>query len=289
MTVSMYQNGYAFEGPEVDPEGILHGIWSGRWKQKIEILRRLLTVNKKFYDTRKIYLPAFTFNGTFIRRIDEGLKQYSGLFCADMDYCDPEQIKEILKDDPYVYSMFSSPSDNGLKVLIKVDNNAENHKEAILHLTDYFASLYGIEIDKSCKNISRLCFVSYDPKLYFNRGSKVFNVDVAKYHVPTIHVERNFTAEELKDVPEQFDFCYRIAQGYFPYQEGNRNNHIFFLSNLLNERGIYLEETMEFLQKKYLSLPEDCYMTVKHIYNKKADKFNTFRQKTNEPKITNLG
>jgi hypothetical protein len=289
MTVSIYQNGYAFEGYEVSVEPVLHAVWSGRWRQKIEILRRLLTVNKKFYDARKIYLPAVTFNGTFIRRVDEGIKQYSGIFCADMDYCDPEQMKEILKADPHIYSMFASPSDNGLKVLIKVDNSADNHIEAFRHITDYFNSSYGIEIDKSCKNLSRLCFISYDPKLFFNRISKVFNVDVPKYHVPPIPVERNFTAEELKDVPQQFDLCYRLAQGYYPYYEGNRNNHIFFLSCLLNERGIYLEEAMDFIQKKYLSLPEDCAITVKHIYSKKADKFNTHKQRTNEPKIVRLG
>lgn len=287
----MYANSFDFEGAEADVESILWAIQNGRWKKKIQLCRSMLSINKSFYDQRKIYLPAITFSGIFIRRQIDALKEFSGLICVDIDGINPVEIKELLASDTNIYCMFASPSNMGLKILIKTDNNPDNHKEAVIHLQNYFAVMYDIEVDKSCKDVSRLCYVSYDPDLRFNRDSEVFKIDVEKYKVKEVEMKiiQRPNKIDSKYLSSTIDLCYRMAEANFPFMAGNRNNHIFFLSSLLNERGIAQSDAVEFVQNNYISIPEDCLIAINHVYKKNSHKFNTIYFAPNEPKIANLG
>mgnify|MGYP000737115360 CR=1 FL=1 len=46
--------------------------------------------------------------------------------------------KERLSKDRYVYSVFVSPSGNGLKALVKIPKEPENHKLYFISLEKYF-------------------------------------------------------------------------------------------------------------------------------------------------------
>ena len=52
-----------------------------------------------------------------------------------------------------MYSVFISPSGNGLKVIVKIPNDSENHVNYFTALEHHFNSPY---FDKMCKNISRV-------------------------------------------------------------------------------------------------------------------------------------
>jgi hypothetical protein len=82
--------------------------------------------------------------------------------------------------DDFVFASFVSPSGNGLKIFVKVSSNKEQHKETFLKLQRYFEELLTVEIDKSGKDITRLCFMSFDPELYLNENSEVFSDDPKK-------------------------------------------------------------------------------------------------------------
>ena len=83
-------------------------------------------------------LPAICFSGTFNKRTDASLIQHSGFICLDFDgYAKTKELlqdKENLTKNKYVFSVFISPSGNGLKVIVKIPADAENH-------TNYFNSL----------------------------------------------------------------------------------------------------------------------------------------------------
>ena len=109
-------------------------------------------------------LPAICFSGIFNKRTDTSIVQHSGFICLDFDgypnFKTLMQDKESLSNNKYVYAVFISPSGNGLKVLIKIPADAENHTKYFNSLEKYFNSEY---FDKTCKNISRVCYESYDP------------------------------------------------------------------------------------------------------------------------------
>ncbi len=83
----------------------------------------------------KKLLPAICFSGTFNKRTDASLIQHSGFICLDFDgYTKSKDLlhdKENLSKNKYVFSVFISPSGNGLKVLVKIPADADNHTNAI--------------------------------------------------------------------------------------------------------------------------------------------------------------
>ena len=120
-------------------------------------------------------LPAICFSGRFTKRNDNSLVQHSGYICLDFDGYktnkDMLQEKERLSKDKYVFSVFISPSGNGLKVLVKIPQDSENHKNYFNSLQNHFDSPY---FDKTTKNISRVCYESYDPLIHINELSSTW-------------------------------------------------------------------------------------------------------------------
>ena len=170
MEVTIYKNIYEkVDGHYIDVNVLLSHIKLGRWKSKIDELRLNLG-NKELKNRCKNHLPSVCFSGKFTERKDECITQHSGLAILDFDHVDnlPEFKKQICEDE-YTYACFISPSGDGLKVLVKIPPEIENHEQYYLGLIQKYPNL-----DKTSRNISRVCFVSYDPDLYLNENSEVF-------------------------------------------------------------------------------------------------------------------
>ena len=86
-----------------------------------------------------------------------------------------ETIKTKLAYDPFVHAVFTSPGGEGLKIFSLLS-------EPIKELPTYKATwgaqaqrikqAYGVDPDPSCKDVSRACFLSYDPQAYFNEHAE---------------------------------------------------------------------------------------------------------------------
>lgn len=118
--------------------------------------------------------PAAAFAGTFAGRHDADLQNESGLLCLDLDHVTdygftPEELKGLVAQDPKlaVCLAFVSPSGDGLKVVVERPEGF-THLDYFKALQKYFPAAYGVELDASGKNISRLCFLPYDPEAYYN-------------------------------------------------------------------------------------------------------------------------
>jgi hypothetical protein len=155
---------------------ILNSIKSNYLKDRVTKLRELyLQENKQEYSAEKLQLPAVTFCATFDKeRKKENLIEYNNLIVIDIDKLSKEQIVEYeqkLTNDKFVLSFWRSPSDYGIKGLVKLDYNFElndidlAHKSAFYKLYNYFEVTYNIELDKSGSDTTRLCFLSYDINL----------------------------------------------------------------------------------------------------------------------------
>jgi hypothetical protein len=88
----------------------------------------------------------------------------------------------IINEDPHTFISFISPNGDGLKVVIKIDidSSADNQTVIRYHLAfwhqlkNYYLDCYGLQIDKACKNVDRLCFLPWDEDIYVNEDSEVF-------------------------------------------------------------------------------------------------------------------
>ena len=64
---------------------------------------------------------------------------------------------------------FRSPSGDGLKLFVQIDLQQCDHQTWFQALEHYIWQAYGgIKIDAACKNVSRSCFLPYDPNCYVN-------------------------------------------------------------------------------------------------------------------------
>lgn len=126
-------------------------------------------ISARVYKARNFDYVCFA--GTFSKRGDAWLKQHSNLMVLDFDnLTQVVEVKLTLLDDPYFDTelLFISPSGNGLKWVITINTDESSHEEWFKAIADYLLKTYGLITDKSGKDVSRACFMPYDPEVYIN-------------------------------------------------------------------------------------------------------------------------
>lgn len=161
-------------------------------KQKIERLNHLYvtdaTPSKKNYETLKATLPVFMASCIFTgSKSAKALQQHSGNVILDFDHMqDAQEFKTQVSNDKYSLAVFTSPSGNGMKVICKVNpipRNPDEHGIAWKTVAAYFEKYgkVGEGADNSGKNVNRLCYLSYDPTVYYNPQSEPMPWDYTEY------------------------------------------------------------------------------------------------------------
>lgn len=151
-------------------------IQSDRFKDRTEVLRSLTdTKENKAYKQK--YFCYACFSGTFSVREDKALIKHSKLICIDLDKIDDvDRVKTIIDqeaDRAHYIMCFTSPNGNGLKpVFYANDLSVETQYEYYQAFSAYLTELCTLPeqiIDKSCKDISRACFLPWDQDLVINK------------------------------------------------------------------------------------------------------------------------
>ena len=214
----------------------LDRIKSGANKDTIKMIRSCKDKGER--NEYKKLLPAICFSGQFNKRSDSSLILHSGIICLDFD--DYEKKKDMLQDkemlckDKYVYSVFISPSGNGLKVLVKIPQDPDNHVNYFNALSKHFDSQH---FDKTCKNLSRVCYESYDPLIYINENSSVWDkIDEPEYK--EVNTYRDRPTIPITDENKVVDILVRWWTKKYPMVEGQRNQNVFILAMAFNDYGI---------------------------------------------------
>lgn len=128
--------------------------------------------------TLKLSIPCFIPSGTFSERKDEALIEHSGAICIDVDAKDNthvsnfQELKKLISQIPYVAYCGLSVGGKGFFLLIPI-KYPNKHREQFKACCEDFERC-GIVVDHSCINVSRLRFMSYDPKAYFNDNATVY-------------------------------------------------------------------------------------------------------------------
>ena len=110
-----------------DAEFILDIIRTGNKgvANKINAIRKATTKEER--DKLKQHLQTVMWQGIFAERNNNSCLSLSGLVCIDVDHVDEhelDRIKQTLSGWSCVLAFFMSPSGDGLKVIIKTDNNS---------------------------------------------------------------------------------------------------------------------------------------------------------------------
>lgn len=167
----------------------LDRIRAGEVRGRVEAIRNETDPTKR--KALKDALPIVCWSGRFTKRNERGMVEHSGILCLDLDKMPPDAMvdeRERLKADPLTFALFTSPSGNGLKVLVRVNTDKAGHRHAFAALVERMGSPY---MDKSTSDPARACFLSWDPELYVNESAEVFTPP------PPMKVVDGIPAEEL--------------------------------------------------------------------------------------------
>ena len=239
----------------------LDRIKNGSSKDKVLAVRN----NPNDAQELKKKLPCILFNGTFTVRNDDGLIEHSG-FCI-LDFDKYPNISKMLEDrekiikDEFTYACFISPSGNGLKVLFKIPKcNKDEHKLYFKSIEKHFDSDYWDE--KNC-NLSRVCFESYDPEIYINLDSKVWD----KKEEEQGH---NFTDKAPVLVLSNEDEIIKKLLVWwnkkYGYAKGNRNNNLLILATAFCDYGVDKDYGYNYIYNN-IAVDEDIRGELKTLVN----------------------
>jgi len=169
-TVSIFTNAFDTKPKDAKIKPILESIRNGKYELQINRLRNYLKYGEeKKYDRVKKKLPAFTISGKFNTREATDLLEHSGIMQIDIDKVEtPTDLRDRLIQDPHICAAFISPSGLGVKCLILTNPDHTKHKAAFIACENHLKARYNVQIDTACKDVSRLCFVSYDADLRTN-------------------------------------------------------------------------------------------------------------------------
>jgi hypothetical protein len=233
---------------------ILEEIKTGKYRPGIIYLRKSLAENKtEAYNKAKKSLPAFTPSGKFVggRKL-EFLANYSSCIILDIDklsVADLQNAKHLANQSEFTYASFISPSGNGLKILVKINSDKADHKEAFLVVQAHYESILKLEIDKSGKDLTRLCFYSYDENLYYNEKAKIFSVTEQEKE-PKANIEREFKRTEPTIVINSdaiYNHCVNFTEKKVQFVNGSRNVFVHQLACNLNRKGVSLHEALGYI------------------------------------------
>ena len=217
---------------------ILNRIKEGASSTKDIVKRIRQEKDKSERNEIKQLLPAICFSGTFTKRTDSSLVEHSGLICLDFDGYQKQkellQDKETLSKNKYVYAVFISPSGNGLKVLVKIPADQDNHTNYFKSLEKYFNSPY---FDKTSKNISRVCYESYDPLIHINANSSIWDTIEEPEYIE-VSRGRDKPTIPITDENKIVDILVKWWAKKYPMTEGQRNHNTYILAMAFNDFGI---------------------------------------------------
>lgn len=219
-----------------DVHTILQRIKDGATKELVKKIRA--ESRKPERQELKKQLPAICFSGSFNKRSDNSIVEHSGLICLDFDGYQKQkellQDKENLSKNKYVFSVFISPSGNGLKVLVKIPADPENHTNYFNSLDKYFNSTY---FDRTSKNLSRVCYESYDPLIHINENSSIWDkIDEIEY--TEINKSKDQATIPITDENKIVEILVKWWNKKYPMSEGQRNHNAYILAMAFNDFGI---------------------------------------------------
>ena len=221
-----------------DVHVILDRIKEGAGATKELVKKIRLEKRKPERQELKKQLPAICFSGTFNKRTDISILEHSGLICLDFDgYTKQKELlqdKESMSKNKYVFSVFISPSGNGLKVLVKIPADTENHTNYFNSLEKYFNSPY---FDKTSKNLSRVCYESYDPLIHSNDNSSIWDL-IEEPEYTEVSRTRDQATIPITDENKIVEILVKWWQKKYPMQEGQRNQNAYVLAMAFNDFGV---------------------------------------------------
>lgn len=250
---------------EISWEGIVLRIKEEKWlKDQINRLREVNKMDSKAYAKLKTQLPYF-----ITAKFDEGkrhgtkFKEIYGMV-IDLDHLEKDsrsldEMKTEISNDPNLLMAYISPSGKGLKLYFPFDKPikspkqySEFYKVFCGHVSDKYD--LGAYVDFTTCDVTRVSFLSHDPRLYFNESAEPLRLSE--------YIDTLFQEEQTKIDQDGFEAHKEVQE--------NKSHNIepSTYRQILAELG-----TKSRLRKKHIFVPEGMEKVVSPI-RKSLEPFN---------------
>jgi hypothetical protein len=162
MTITVFKDFFSTEPHYVGIDKIIDRIKNCHLNNQIQDIRA--TTDKELATKKKNKLPCICFSGEFKKRTDKSIVKHSGFAIMDFDDVgSPSDFRDRLKEYPYIYSAFISPSGTGVKAIVRIPADIKKHR-------GYYHGLLRVfpDADPTSRNESRICYESCDSDLWVN-------------------------------------------------------------------------------------------------------------------------
>jgi hypothetical protein len=263
--VTIFENVKTIDKPYfISIDKVVQRIRGGRSKIIIDQLRSCNDDKKR--KEIKTKLPSICFSGKFTKREDKAISEHSGLIAIDFDHLNERlpALKDQLAKDKYTFLLFVSPSGDGLKLVVKIPANTKTHAFSAAALTDYYKE----EKLDEFRDVSRICFESFDPELYYNPESETFTIlkeeQIIKRSIATNEVIYDYDII-ISNIEKWLE-----SKGEF-YQDGNKHKFLVKIFSACNRFGVPLSVAQQLVTFKYVNMagkvePKDFHFIAEKIY-----------------------
>lgn len=280
-------------------------------KEQTDIVRQ--QPDEKAFKAEKRKLPMIAPSGVFNYRNDniDNLREYSNIMVLDLDKFPGHEAAKEFKEKLiqyanrlHIYAVWLSPSNKGLKVAMLHDNtNPEYHYNLFIQVK---FKLYPNteQFDMKCGNLSRTCFLSYDPDVWLNpeRANLTpfrFVYDPQYPNVPPRDYNaKGYSSKEFKHTEDEIrlnsifqtqwtdkqlmNYADKHWRKDYPdsYKDGNRHKSILSRAKWLCLYGVLFDDAVDYLKATFgrHGIDEnDIEAMAINNYNSNRDKFGSKR------------
>ena len=186
-------------------------LFCNKYKEQIEHIRSIK--DEDVQKSLKKQLPLATISGTFAPiRLAENLVTHSHLLCVDIDKKDNmdvdwfDDLKHEWRNIPQILYAGHSIRGKGWFVIFHIAYPQKHEAQFEALQQDFFR--VGLIIDETCKDVSRMRFISYDPEPYVNEDATLYT-KVWVEPKPTYHSSCTYSSKKMEQVER---CCQEIAR-----------------------------------------------------------------------------
>ena len=177
---SFYRNVKVKENVRMDISEFVNQIRNGRWRNEVTRYRQLKEEGKLAEAARiKENLPAIVVAGCCEgAHTKANFRMFSGYAVVDVDHIqgDARALLRMLKEQPWVYAGWVSISGEGIKLVVMVmaETREEYERYAYPMVAEGVSRLIGVPVDMQCKDLTRMCYASWDEDAFRKEDCEVF-------------------------------------------------------------------------------------------------------------------
>lgn len=271
-------------------------IKSTNFKRHVEFIKiSNLNGDEKTALALKQSLPAITVSGIYKEkesRTSGNLIEYTGLMVLDIDKLESKlKVNEVFNnivEINHTMLAFISPSGYGIKIIVRT-NNVESNQHTYFYkkLVKHYEDILKVKLDSSTCDLSRLCFLSYDPNAYYNPNAKIFEFEeLTNSQINLKNVQK--TTEKIPD-DSLFELKMKEAINFTtnaqPYEKGKRNNFVYLLAKNCSGYGLNESEVQNFIIDNYAEddfSADEIQNSINSAYKSCVEDFGKWKTKLNQ-------